>query len=115
MRQIIKIFYLNILILSFLSLSGCWTEKHLLQAIKYSEASVIADDGAAIAKHSTTARIHALLVQNQNYISSAEGIHLAIAIISLEQAIEHGKHEAHDSARKSARIAAAHFKEITKY
>ncbi|SEG17549.1 small metal-binding protein SmbP [Nitrosomonas ureae] len=104
----------SILIILTLTLSACLTESHLHQAIRFSEASVVADDGATIAKHSTTAIIHALLVQDQEYISSAGRIHLAMAIVSLEQAIENGNYDEDDSARNAARVAIAHFKEINK-
>jgi hypothetical protein len=90
------------------------TENHLHQAIRYSEASILADDGATIAKHSTTAITHALSVQDQEYISSAARIHLAMAIINLEQAIENGIYNEDDSARNAVRVAIAHSKEIKK-
>ncbi|WP_293006089.1 small metal-binding protein SmbP [Nitrosomonas sp.] len=104
--------YSSIIIIITLALSACMAENHLHQAIRYSEASIIADDGATIARHSTTAISHALSVQDQEYISSANRIHLAMAIVSLEKAIENGYYDKDDSARNAARIAIAHFKEI---
>ncbi|PTQ84048.1 small metal-binding protein SmbP [Nitrosomonas ureae] len=104
----------SILIILTLTLSACLTENHLHQAIRFSEASITADDGATIAKHSTTAIVHALSVQDQEYISSAGRIHLAMAIVSLEQAIVNGNYDEDDSARNAARVAIAHFKEIKK-
>ncbi|MBL8496523.1 MAG: hypothetical protein JNK39_01640 [Nitrosomonas sp.] len=95
-------------------LSACGVENHLHQAIRYAEAAVIADDGETIVKHSETAKNHALLAQNQHNISSADRIHLAVGIVSLEQAIRNGKFEADDSARKAARGAMIHFKEVRK-
>ncbi len=111
--KIIQIFCSCFLIISF-SLSACLVENHLHQAIKYSEAAIMADDGETISKHSEIAKIHALLVQNQRNISSADRIHMAVGIVSLDQAIEKGKYEADDSARKAARTAMSHFKEVTK-
>ena len=110
----IKIFYFCLLIILLFSLSACLTENHLHQAIRYSEAAIMADDGKTISKHSEIAKIHALLVQNQKNISSADRIHMAFGIVSLDQAIEKGKFEADDSARKAARTAMFHFKEVTK-
>jgi hypothetical protein len=108
------VLFSGILIIITLTLSACMTENHLHQAIRYSEASIVADDGATIAKHSTTAIIHALSVQDQEHISSAARIHLAMAIINLEQAIENGIYNEDDSARNAVRVAIAHFKEIKK-
>lgn len=112
--KIIQIFYSCLLIIAFFSLSACLAENHLHQAIKYSEAAIMADDGETISRHSEIAKIHALLVQNQRNISSADRIHMAVGIVSLDQAIEKGKYEADDSARKAARTAMSHFKEVTK-
>lgn len=61
----IKIFYSCLLIILLFSLSACLAENHLHQAIRYSEAAIMADDGKTISKHSEIAKIHALLVQNQ--------------------------------------------------
>lgn len=110
--KIIKIFYSCLLIILLSSLSACLAENHLHQAIRYSEAAIMADDGKTISKHSEIAKIHALLVQNQKNISSADRIHMAVGIVSLDQAIEKGKYEADDSARKAARTAMFHFKEV---
>jgi hypothetical protein len=88
-------------------------DNHLHQAIKYSEASINSDNGAAI-KHSTNAITHALSVSAHQEISSAERIHLAMAIINLEQAIENIYYDENDSAKNAARIAIAHLKEIKK-
>ena len=49
--KIIKILYSCLLIILLLSLSACLTENHLHQAIKYSEAAIMADDGKTISKH----------------------------------------------------------------
>ncbi len=112
-NKIIKIFYSCLLIILLFLLSACLAENHLHQAIRYSEAAVLADDGKTISKHSEIAKIHALLVQNQKNISSSDRIHMAVGIVSLDQAIEKGKYEADDSARKAARTAMFHFKEVT--
>ncbi len=112
--KIIKIFYSCPIIIFLFSLSACLAENHLHQAIRYSEAAAMADDGKTISKHSEIAKIHALLVQNQKNISSSDRIHMAVGIVSLDQAIEKGKYEADDSARKAARTAMFHFKEVTK-
>ncbi len=105
----------SILIIITLALSACFAENHLHQAIRYSEASIVADDGATIAKHSNTAITHALSIQDQEYISSAAKIHLSFAIVSLEQAIEESiNYEENDLAKKAARLAIAHFREINK-
>lgn len=109
-----RIIYLSLCLIAGFGLSACWVENHLHQAILYSEAAVMADDGETIAKHSETAKIHALLAQNQNNISSTDRIHLAVGIVSLEQAIKNGKFDADDSARKAARGAMVHFKEVQK-
>jgi hypothetical protein len=95
-------------------LIGCGEKDHLQQAIKYAEAAVIAHDGKTIVKHSEIARNHAYSANNQEKFSSSDRIHLAAAIVSLDQAIEKGKYDAEDSARKAARIARAHFKEVIK-
>ena len=111
-NRIIRIYYPCIIVILLFSISACLTENHLHQAIRYSEAAVLADDGKTISKHSEIAKIHALLVQNQKNISSADRIHMAVGIVSLDQAIEKGKYEADDSARKAARTAMFHFKEV---
>ena len=102
------------LIFSFFFLTACSNENHLSQSIRYSEAAIIADDGRTIAKYSEIAKIHAFSVNSNNKLSFSDCIHLAAAIINLDQAIEKGKYEDNDSARKAARSAMAHFKEITR-
>ena len=104
----------SLLIILTLALSACMANSHLHQAIKYSEASIIADDGATIVRHSTNAIIHALSVSEQEDISSNGRIHLAMAIVNLEQAIENIYYDENESARNAARVAIAHFKEIKK-
>ncbi len=111
-KIITKVLYYGILFIPLFILSACWTENHLHQAIRYSEAAIVADDGETIAKHSEKAKAHAYFVPNQNNISPADRIHLAVGIVSLDQAIEKGKHEADDLARKAVRGAVAHFKEV---
>ncbi|HLP81629.1 MAG TPA: small metal-binding protein SmbP [Nitrosomonas sp.] len=101
-------------LIAWFGLSACWVENHLHQAIRYAEAAVVADDGETIAKHSETAKNHALMAQSQHNISSADRIHLAVGIVSLEQAIKNGKFDADDTARKAARGAMIHFKEVRK-
>ncbi|MDP3146338.1 MAG: hypothetical protein Q8N66_13085, partial [Bacteroidota bacterium] len=56
--KIIKIFYSCLLIILLFSLSACLAENHLHQAIRYSEAAIMADDGKTISKHSEIAKIH---------------------------------------------------------
>jgi hypothetical protein len=113
-NKIIKILFSYVSIVSILTLSGCSGENHLHQAIKYSEASIIASDGATIAMQSANAIIHALSIPDQENVSSAGRIHLAMAIVSLEQAIENGNYDEDDLARNAARVAIAHFREIRK-
>lgn len=114
MTHACKAIYLSLWLLSGFGLSACWVENHLHQAIRYAEAAVVADDGETIAKHSETAKSYALLAQNQHNISSSDRIHLAVGIVSLEQAIKSGKFDTDDSARKAARGAMIHFKEVRK-
>lgn len=106
--------YLGLWFIAGFMLSACWAENHLHQAIRYAEAAVVADNGETIAKHSETAKNHALQAQNQHNISSTDRIHLAVGIVSLEQAIKNGKFDADDSARRAARGAMIHFKEVRK-
>lgn len=113
MNKLTNILYSSFLILSLFFLTACGGENHLQQAIKYAEAAVIADDGETIAKHSEIAKIHAFSANNQVKFSSSDRFHLAVGIVSLDLAIEKGKYDADDSARKAARVARAHFKEIT--
>ncbi|SEQ63335.1 small metal-binding protein SmbP [Nitrosomonas ureae] len=113
-KKFVEILFSCISIISILTLSGCSGENHLHQAIKHSKASIIAGDGATIALQSTYAIIHALSIPDQEYVSSAGRIHLALAIVSLEQAIENGNYEEDDLARDAARMAVAHFKEVRK-
>ena len=101
-------------LIAWFGLSACWVENHLHQAIRYAEAAVVADDGETIAKHSETAKNHALMAQSQHNISSADRIHLDVGIVSLDQAIKNGKFDADDTARKAARGAMIHFKEVRK-
>ena len=112
-NKLTNILYSSFLIFSLFALTACG-ENHLQQAIKYAEAAVIADDGETIAKRSEIAKIHAFSANNQEKFSSSDRIHLAAGIVSLDLAIEKGKYEADDSARKAARGAMAHFKEVTK-
>ncbi|PXW89844.1 small metal-binding protein [Nitrosomonas sp. Nm84] len=105
--------YLSVTLIFLFFLSACRTENHLHQAIKYSEAAVLADNRKIISKHLELAKFHALSTLNQKNMSSADRIHLAVGIVSLDQAIENGILEADDSSRRSARVAMAHFKEIT--
>lgn len=113
-NKLINILYSSFLIFSLFALVACGGEDHLQQAIKYAEAAVIADDGKTIAKRSEIAKIHAFSANNQEKFSSSDRIHLAAGIVNLDLAIEEGKYDAEDSARKAARGAMAHFKEITK-
>lgn len=112
-NKLTNILYSSFLILSLFGLTACGSENHLQQAIKYAEAAVIADDGETIAKHSEMAKTHAFSANNQEKFSSSDRIHLTAGIVSLDLAIEKGKYEADDSARKAARGAMAHFKEVT--
>ncbi len=93
-------------LIAWFGLSACWVENHLHQAIRYAEAAVVADDGETIAKHSETAKNHALMAQSQHNISSADRIHLAVGIVSLEQAIEmENLRDADDRQRAATRGA----------
>lgn len=105
--------YLSIIFVLLFVLSACRTENHLHQAIRYSEAAVLADNRKVISKHLELAKFHALSTLHQKNMSSADRIHLAVGIVSLDQAIENGILEADDSTRRAARVAMAHFKEIT--
>ncbi|WP_295627057.1 small metal-binding protein SmbP [uncultured Nitrosomonas sp.] len=113
-KKFVEVLFSCISIVSILTLSGCSGENHLQQAIKYSQASIIADDGATIALQSAYAIIHALSIPDQEKVSSAGRIHLAMAIVNLEQAIENGNYDENDLARNAARMAIAHFKEMRK-
>ena len=112
-NRIIRIYYPCIIVILLFSISACLTENHLHQAIRYSEAAVLADNRKTISNHLELAKFHALSTLNEKNMSSADRIHLAVGIVSLDQAIENGILEADDSTRKAARVAMGHFKEIT--
>ena len=112
--KFVEILFSCISIVSVLTLSGCSGENHLHQAIKHTKASIIAGDGATIALQSTYAIIHALSIPDQEYVSSAGRIHLAMAIVNLEQAMVNVNYDEDDLARNAARMAIAHFREIRK-
>lgn|GEM_PF-2505198 len=113
-NKLINILYSSFFIILLIALTACEGENHLQQAIKYAEAAVIANDGKTIVKHSEISKMHAFSASNQEKLSSSDRIHLAVGIVSLDQAIKKGKYDANDSARKAARGAMAHFKEVTK-
>lgn len=105
--------YFSIIYILLFVLSAYRTENHLDQAIRYSEAAVLADNRKIISNHLELAKFHALSTLNEKNMSSADRIHLTVGIVSLDQAIENGILETDDSTRKAARVAMAHFKEIT--
>ncbi len=111
--EMISILYFSVIIILSFVLSACRIENHLHQAIRYSEAAVREDNRKTIIKHLELAKFHALLTESQMNISYADRIHLAVGIVSLDQAIENGILEADDSTWRAARVAMTHFKEIT--
>lgn len=88
------------IILAFASFGAYAGESHMAEALKHAEAAVKADDGKGIAKHAEVAKTHA---QTANE-------HLDAGITSLNDAIDHGKLDHTDLAKKSAEEAVTHLK-----
>ena len=75
-------------------------ESHMAEALKHAQAAVKADDGKGIAKHADAAKTHAQTASE----------HLSAGITSLNDAIDHGKLDHTDLAKKSAEEAVTHLK-----
>jgi Small metal-binding protein len=75
-------------------------ESHMAEALKHAEAAVKADDGKGIAKHAEAAKTHAQTASE----------HLSAGITSLNDAVEHGKLDHADIAKKAAEEAVTHLK-----
>jgi uncharacterized membrane protein YvbJ len=75
-------------------------ESHMAEALKHAEAAVKADDGKGIAKHAEVAKTHAQTASE----------HLSAGITSLNDAVDHGKLDHSDLAKKSAEEAVIHLK-----
>lgn len=88
------------IILTFASLGAYAGESHMAEALKHAEAAVKADDGKGIAKHAEVAKTHAQTADE----------HLDAGVTSLNDAIDHGKLDHTDLAKKSAEEAVTHLK-----
>jgi hypothetical protein len=88
------------IVLTFCSFGVYAAENHMEEALKHAQASAKATDGKSIAEHADTARKHA----------KASDEHLDAGISSLDQAIEHGKQDHTDMAKKAAEEAVTHLK-----
>jgi hypothetical protein len=75
-------------------------ESHMAEALKHAQAAVKADDGKGVAKHADAAKTHAQTASE----------HLSAGITSLNDAIDHGKLDHTDLAKKSAEEAVTHLK-----
>jgi hypothetical protein len=96
-----KLTSLSIGILLTLASFGAFAgESHMGEALKHAQAAVKADDGKGIAKHADAAKTHAQTASE----------HLSAGITSLNDAIDHGKLDHTDLAKKSAEEAVTHLK-----
>jgi Small metal-binding protein len=75
-------------------------ESHMAEALKHAQAAVKADDGKGVAKHADAAKTHAQTASE----------HLSAGITSLNDAIDHGKLDHTDLAKKSADEAVTHLR-----
>lgn len=75
-------------------------ESHMAEALKHAQAAVKADDGKGVAKHADAAKTHAQTASE----------HLSAGLTSLNDAIDHGKLDHTDLAKKSAEEAVTHLK-----
>lgn len=88
------------IILTFAAFGAYAGESHMAEALKHAQAAVKADDGKGIAKHANAAKTHAQTASE----------HLNAGITSLNDAIDHGKLDHTDLAKKSAEEAVTHLK-----
>jgi O-acetylhomoserine/O-acetylserine sulfhydrylase-like pyridoxal-dependent enzyme len=88
------------IILTFATFGVYAAESHMSEALKHAQAAVKADDGKGIAKHADAAKAHAQTASE----------HLSAGITSLNDAIDHGKLDHTDLAKKSAEEAVTHLK-----
>lgn len=87
-------------ILTVSTFAGYAGESHMAEALKHAQAAVKADDGKGVAKHADVAKTHAQTASE----------HLTAGITSLNDAIDHGKLDHTDLAKKSAEEAVTHLK-----
>jgi len=88
------------ILLTLVSFGAYAGESHMAEALKHAQAAVKADDGKGIAKHADAAKTHAQTASE----------HLSAGITSLNDAIDHGKLDHTDLAKKSAEEAVTHLK-----
>lgn len=88
------------MVLAFCSFGAYAAESHLEQALEHAQASAKATDGKSIAEHADTAKKHAKVSDE----------HLDAGIVSLDEAIEHGKQDHADLAKRAAEEAVTHLK-----
>jgi len=88
------------ILLTLISFGAYAGESHMAEALKHAQAAVKADDGKGIAKHADAAKTHAQTASE----------HLSAGITSLNDAIDHGKLDHTDLAKKSAEEAVTHLK-----